>query len=206
MHGPDEQEEPEGPRMTRLRRLLEKSLQETVKACNYNAVQECFPQVAASTPQELRDAHEKVCQFLNVEVNVSAAFAPENEFEQIIQERNLIHKLNGLDRLIADAMSKGRTAGSSTILDLPPDAAVRARVVPTKEAEIQRLRAELERVRLDNRRLGSSLNQSKAQQTAIGLEIADTYDEFREACDIAAQVPIQDMEQLITRTLRHIHP
>lgn len=77
MHGPDEQEEPEGPRMTRLRRILEKSLQETVKACNYNAVQECFPQVAASTPQELRDAHEKVCQFLDVEVNVSAAFAPE---------------------------------------------------------------------------------------------------------------------------------
>lgn len=75
MHGPDEPEEPEGPRMTRLRRILEKSLQETVKACNYNAVQECFPQVAASTPQELRDAHEKVCQFLDVEVNVSAIFA-----------------------------------------------------------------------------------------------------------------------------------
>jgi len=82
MHGPDEPEEPEGPRMTRLRRILEKSLQETVKACNYNAVQECFPQVAASTPQELRDAHEKVCQFLDVEVNVSATFASKMRHRQ----------------------------------------------------------------------------------------------------------------------------
>lgn len=91
MDGPDEPEEPEGPRMTRLRRILEKSLLETVKACNYNAVQECFPQVAASTPQELRDAHEKVCQFLNVEVNVSAVnlCSPRNRSTNVRNENRL---------------------------------------------------------------------------------------------------------------------
>ncbi|KAF9414853.1 hypothetical protein BGZ94_000255 [Podila epigama] len=185
----DEPEEPEGPRMIRLRKILEKSLQETVKACNFNAVQECFPLVANATPLELRDAHDKVCQFLNVEVN--------NEFEQIIQERNLIFKLNGLDRLIVDAKNKGRTAGS-------PNVAVRARVVPTKEAEVQRLRAELERVRLDNRRLGSALNQSKAQQTTIRLEIEDAYKEFQEGSTIASHIPIQDLEQLLDDTLIHV--
>ncbi|KAF9113241.1 Zinc finger C3H1 domain-containing protein [Mortierella sp. AM989] len=133
----DEQEEPEGPRMTRLRGILDKSLKETLKACNYDAISECFPALAAGNPRDLREAHEKVCQFLNVEVN--------NEFEQIIEERNVIFKLNGLDRLIADARSKGNTAGSRTTLDLSPEVAVRARTVPTKEAEIERLKAELER-------------------------------------------------------------
>ena len=62
--------EEEGPRMTRLRGILSKSLQETLKACNYNAIQECFPILATTNPDELHEAHEKVCQFLKVEVEV----------------------------------------------------------------------------------------------------------------------------------------
>ncbi|KAI1293242.1 hypothetical protein EDD11_008452 [Mortierella claussenii] len=173
---PDEPDEPEGPRMTRLRGILEKSLQETLKACNYNAISESFPALAAHNPLELRVAHEKVCKFLSVEVN--------NEFEQIIEERNVIFKLNGLDRLIADAKSKGITAGSRTILDLAPEVAVRARTVPTKEAEIERLKAELERVQLDNRRLGSALNHSKAEQATIKFQLLESYNDFQEVLDL----------------------
>lgn len=65
--------EEEGPRMTRLRGILSKSLQETLKACNYNAIQECFPILATTNPDELHEAHEKVCQFLKVEVEVCHA-------------------------------------------------------------------------------------------------------------------------------------
>jgi hypothetical protein len=66
----EQEPEEEGPRMTRLRGILTKSLQETLKVCNYNAIQECFPILASSNPDELREAHEKVCQFLKVEVEV----------------------------------------------------------------------------------------------------------------------------------------
>ncbi|KAF9431872.1 hypothetical protein BGZ76_011586 [Entomortierella beljakovae] len=191
-----EYDEPEGPRMTRLRGILDKSLNETLKACNFNAICECFPALAASKPNDLQDAHEKVCQFLNVEVN--------NEFEQIIRERNVIHKLNGLDRLIADARDKGNTAGTRTILDLSPEVAVRARTVPTKEAEIERLKAELERVQLDNRRIGNALNHSKAEQAAVKLELLESYNEFQEGANVATRMPIEDMERLLAITLRQI--
>ncbi|KAG0300453.1 hypothetical protein BGZ98_009153 [Dissophora globulifera] len=188
--------EPEGPRMTRLRGVLEKSLQETLKACNFNAIRECFPALAAANPTDLQDAHQKVCQFLNVEVN--------NEFEQVIAERNVIFKLNGLDRLIAEAKSNGITAGSRTMLDLQPDVAVRARTVPTKEAEIERLKAELERLQLDNRRLGGALNHSKAEQAAIKYELLESYSEFQESAKVAAGMPIDDMERLLDTTLGHV--
>ncbi|KAF8976700.1 hypothetical protein BGZ46_008048 [Entomortierella lignicola] len=192
----DEQEEPEGPRMTRLRGILDKSLSETLKACNYDAVCESFPALAANKPKDLRDAHEKVCQFLKIEVN--------NEFEQIIRERNVIFKMNGLDRLIAEARSKGNTAGSRTILDLSPEVAVRARTVPTKEAEIERLKSELERVQLDNRRIGSALNHSKAEQAAIKLELLESYSEFQEGVGIANRVPIEDLDSLVHATLNQM--
>ncbi|KAF9921283.1 hypothetical protein FBU30_008714 [Linnemannia zychae] len=192
----EQEVEPEGPRMTRLRGILTKSLQETLKACNYNAIQECFPILTSSNPEELRQAHEKVCQFLQVEV--------ENEFGQIIEERNVIFKLNGLDRLIADAKAKGITAGSRTMLDLSPDSVVRARTVPTKEAEIERLKAELERVRQDNRRLGSALTHSKAEQTAIKFEILESYNQFQEGAKIASHIPTNDMEQLMEDALSHV--
>ncbi|KAF9346905.1 hypothetical protein BGX34_003546 [Mortierella sp. NVP85] len=188
--------EPEGPRMTRLRGILNKSLQETIKVSNYNAICECFPVLAAANPEELRLVHEQVCHFLNHEVNV--------EFEKIIQERNIIFKLNGLDRLIADAKSKGMTVGSRTISNVAPEAAVRARTVPAKEAEIERLRAELERVRLDNRRLGSALNQSKAEQASIKYELLEAYNEFQEGVSITASIPIRDMEQLFESASLHV--
>ncbi|KAF9101436.1 hypothetical protein BGX29_005617 [Mortierella sp. GBA35] len=174
-------EEVEGPRMTRLRGILNKSLQETLKACNYNAIQECFPILAAANPEELHEAHEKVCQFLKVEVD--------NEFGQIIEERNVIFKLNGLDRLIADAKSKGITAGSRTVLDLSPDVAVRARTVPTKEAEIERLKEELELV---------------PEQTAIKFEILESYNQFQEGTKIASGIPVIAMEGLMDEALPQI--
>ncbi|KAG0205104.1 hypothetical protein BGX28_003204 [Mortierella sp. GBA30] len=192
----EEPEEPEGPRMTRLRAILNKSLEETLKACNYNAIRESFPYVAAANSGELRNAHEKVCLFLRGEVNY--------EFGQIIEQRNIIFKLNSLDRLIADAKSKGITAGSRSILDLTPDVTVRARTVPTKEAEIERLKSEIERVQLDNRRLGSALNQSRTTQAAMKFELLESYGEFQEVASIASQMPVHDMEQLVDTALRHV--
>ncbi|GJJ68479.1 kinetochore protein NNF1 [Entomortierella parvispora] len=188
--------EPEGKRMTKLRGLLDKALYETLRTCNFDAIQECFPSLAAANPEELRVAHEKVCTFLDVEVH--------NEFEQIINERSIIFKLNALDRLIEDAEQKGRTAGSSTILNLSPDVAVRARTVPTKEAEIERLKAELERVQLDNRRLGNALNHSKAEQAAIKIDLLESYNEFQEGSKNASSIPIHEMEQLLDAAMLHV--
>lgn len=197
---PDEQRivepEPEGPRMTRLRGILNKSLVETLKACNFDAICECFPTLADVHPEDLRDAHEKVCEFLSIEVN--------SEFEEIIRERNIIFKLNGLDRLIADAKSRGMTVGSQTMFDLEPEAAVRARTVPTKEAEVERLRAELERVRLDNRRLGNALSQSKTAQEALKYELLEMYNEFQEGASIATNMPISGMGRLSEAALKQV--
>ena len=60
----------EGLRMSRLRAVLEKSMTKTLETCNYAAVRECFPALAEAHPDDLRDAHDKVCQFLRVEINV----------------------------------------------------------------------------------------------------------------------------------------
>lgn len=90
--------------------------------------------------------------------------------------------------------------------------------MPTKEAEIERLKAELERVlsaqrkclyldaelkfmsahsycassillllqvQLDNRRLGSALNHSKAEQSAIKMDLLESYNEFQEVSRVS---------------------
>jgi hypothetical protein len=62
--------------MTRLRGVLNKALVETLKACNFDAFCECFPALADVNPEALRDAHEKVCEFLSVEVNVGLWLLP----------------------------------------------------------------------------------------------------------------------------------
>jgi len=69
-HQPEPVPEPEGKRMTKLRGLLDKALFETLRSCNFDAIQECFPSLAAANPDDLRVAHEKVCLFLDSEVHV----------------------------------------------------------------------------------------------------------------------------------------
>ncbi|KAF9164120.1 hypothetical protein DFQ26_001810 [Actinomortierella ambigua] len=191
-----EEQEPDGPRMTRLRGILAKSLQETLKACNAKAIQECFPHLAQEKPQDLLEAHAKVCEFLQVEVT--------SEFEEIIKERSVAYKLNALDRLVSEAKSHGRTAGSTALLDLTPEAAVRARVVPAKEAEVQRLKEELERVRLDNRRLGGALNHCTAEQESLKFELDELFQEFQQSYGITSQLPVAEMERLLDATLAEI--
>ncbi|KAF9972009.1 hypothetical protein BGZ73_004935 [Actinomortierella ambigua] len=192
----EEEQEPDGPRMTRLRGILAKSLQETLKVSNAKAIQECFPHLAQEKPQDLLEAHAKVCEFLQVEVT--------SEFEEIIKERNVAYKLNALDRLVTEAKNQGRTAGSTALLDLTPEAAVRARVVPAKEAEVQRLKEELERVRLDNRRLGGALNHCAAEQEALKFELDELFQEFQQSYGIASQLPVAEMERLLDATLSEI--
>jgi len=64
------------------------------------------------------------------------------EFEAIVQQRDLETKLAQLDRLVEDARirSSGEARVSSRI---PPDVAIRAASLPTKKAEIARLQGQI---------------------------------------------------------------
>ena len=114
--------EPDGPRSRRLRQVLQKALEKSVAACTYDNFSQCFPTTAKHNGKLLAHLHKQVVANLEMKATVcplscsspplpptvagnepSASNHAQGEFEAILRERNVIPRLNALDRLLVEA-------------------------------------------------------------------------------------------------------
>ncbi|RUS19696.1 Nnf1-domain-containing protein [Endogone sp. FLAS-F59071] len=129
---------PDGPRATKLRQVFEKSLSKTIKSISYDKLAQSFPQIAKYSPQSLRSAHQQVIVFLQHNI--------QEEFQSLLESKNVVPKLNELDALIDSARKRKQTRrgmAPQSSADIIPEAAIRARTVPIKRQELRRLQDEL---------------------------------------------------------------
>ncbi|RUO96999.1 Nnf1-domain-containing protein [Jimgerdemannia flammicorona] len=184
--------EPEGPRATKLRQTFEKSLSKTIKNISYEKLAQSFPHIANDSPESLQSAHQQVTTFLQQSV--------QEEFQNLLETKNLIRKLNELDMLI-DAARKNKQARLGKLVrnsaDITPDIAIRARTVPIKQQEFQRLQDELARVRQENKTLMSELVAKKTRLDLVKTTVREISNELSQAVEISRRMPIDDMQHLI---------
>ncbi|RUS35106.1 hypothetical protein BC938DRAFT_475841 [Jimgerdemannia flammicorona] len=225
--------EPEGPRATKLRQTFEKSLSKTIKNISYEKLAQSFPHIANDSPESLQSAHQQVTTFLqqSVQVPIQSHLTHDmplhqhpEEFQNLLETKNLIRKLNELDMLI-DAARKNKQARLGKLVrnrisahfsathsaDITPDIAIRARTVPIKQQEFQRLQDELARVRQENKTLMSELVAKKTrldlvkttvreisnELSQVGLLSFPLYRTRKQAVEISRRMPIDDMQHLI---------
>ncbi|KAF8246455.1 Nnf1-domain-containing protein [Wilcoxina mikolae CBS 423.85] len=157
-----EPQEPDGPRSQRLRAVFQKALSKTVATCSYENFSQCFPTTAAAQPQLLHSLHAAMVKNITEKSNI--------EFEKILQERNVIPKLNALDRLLSEAEKRKREAGPGEIpvapSTLPPVLVVSAHLTPMlREAQ---------------ERIGTLLKDMRERNDGCIQEIVRQREEMRE--------------------------
>lgn len=91
-----------GPRASRLQDVYEKALLATLKANSYDNFAACFPTPARHVPASLASVHRQ----LNAKLEESA----KSEFAEILRERDVVRKLNDLDRLVGEARMRKQKA------------------------------------------------------------------------------------------------
>lgn len=84
-----------GPRASRLQQIFSEALTRTLRANSYANFSACFPTPASRVPHSL----ESVWRQLNAKLEESARA----EFDDVVRERDVVRRLNELDRLVGEA-------------------------------------------------------------------------------------------------------
>lgn len=103
-----------GPRATALQKLYNDAITHVLKTCNYTNFSACFPTPASGAAESLKDLHEQFTHALGDKMG--------RNFEEIMEEREVVGRLNELDSLIEDARRRQRQSqkGEATGMAAPP--------------------------------------------------------------------------------------
>lgn len=84
-----------GPRATALQKLYSDAITHILKTCSYANFASCYPTPSSAVPGSMKQLHEqftgKLAEYMR------------REFENILEDRNVVPSLNELDRLIENA-------------------------------------------------------------------------------------------------------
>ncbi|GJC95728.1 MIND kinetochore complex component [Colletotrichum higginsianum] len=84
-----------GPRATRFTQLYDLALQRTLQKVAYDNFAACFPTIAAHAPNTLRNVQKQMVDYLEERCN--------KDFQSILDDRDVIRKLNEFENLVSDA-------------------------------------------------------------------------------------------------------
>lgn len=84
-----------GPRAARLEEVFRDRLRHTLSKLSYNNVAACYPTIAARAPATLRAVQGQMVSLLGSRC--------EKEFARILEDRDVVRKLNELEALVGDA-------------------------------------------------------------------------------------------------------
>ncbi|KAL8796648.1 MAG: hypothetical protein Q9195_001038 [Heterodermia aff. obscurata] len=157
-----------GPRATALTAAFTNALSRTLKTMSYPAFCACFPTPAAQAPGILKSVHGQI----TAKIDESS----KREFEDIMQERDVVRGLNELERLVGEA-GRRREMGvlegpGEAPHTLPPTRLYLAHLAPyLAETEIE-LQAELKQLQAENEHLAQGLQGQKGEVERLveGLE------------------------------------
>ncbi|KAJ9155057.1 Nnf1-domain-containing protein [Pleurostoma richardsiae] len=154
-----------GPRAARFQETYSLALSHTLARISEENLAACYPTVAARAPGMLRQVQKQMVDRLR--------FLCDREFEKILQERNVVPKLNELESLVSDAARRKDETGDERKAPpvpphlLPADAVLSAHLGPHLTAQQSQLNARLQTVQAHNVRLFEEISAQRAEAEAL---------------------------------------
>jgi kinetochore protein NNF1 len=100
-----------GPRAARFQDVLDETLSRTLDRISWDNFAACYPTIASQAPATLKAVQKQMVDRLGVLCR--------KEFDSILQNRNVVAKLNELESLISQAERRRDEAGLAGIKDAP---------------------------------------------------------------------------------------
>ncbi|KAI8578876.1 hypothetical protein K450DRAFT_244921 [Umbelopsis ramanniana AG] len=169
-----------GKRAKKLNMLFEKYIERIIQSVSYAKFAICFSELDEQQHEALVMAHQQVCEYLEKSIR--------EDFHSILVERQLIEKLNELDKLVEEAKrnntAEARRSGAGVVVE--PEQALRARSVPLKQAEIERLRKQHAELQGQNQDLMKSIVNQRDQLAGLCNNVSQSLGQFEQAVETAS--------------------
>ncbi|KAH8556820.1 Nnf1-domain-containing protein [Umbelopsis sp. PMI_123] len=170
-----------GKRATKLNMLFEKYVERIIQSISYAKFAICFSELDEQQHEALVMAHQQVCAYLESSIR--------DDFQNILSERQLIEKLNELDKLVEEAKRNSNAAElkrSAAGIVIEPEQALRARSIPLKLAEIERLRKQYSELQGQNQHLMKTIVNQRDQLTGLCNSVSQSLGQFEQAVETAS--------------------
>ncbi|KAK3379501.1 Nnf1-domain-containing protein [Lasiosphaeria ovina] len=161
-----------GPRAARLQALFAATLTHTLDKISYVNFAACYPTVAARAPGTLEFVQRQMVERLGAQC--------EREFDSVLQNRNVVAKLNELESLVSEAAARKQVAAETTgvvVVDeveppvpphtLPAATVLAAHLAPHLAAQQSALNARLQNTQSANARLFDEIGAQRADIEAL---------------------------------------
>ncbi|KAF2721838.1 Nnf1-domain-containing protein [Polychaeton citri CBS 116435] len=179
-----------GPRASTLHKLYSDAVAHILKTCSHQNFASCFPTPAQQVPQAILSLHEQFTERLGKSMR--------DEFENILEEREVVPSLNHLDRLVEEARKRKQEGseeeGKSPVAPhtLPAQTLYTAHLQPSLAEHLRDLRSKQETLAHDNTQVVERVLQQRRQIASLlqGLEAV--------VADVGASVAKLDPAELDT--------
>ncbi|KAK9782002.1 putative Nnf1-domain-containing protein [Seiridium cardinale] len=155
-----------GPRAARFQKVLDDSLSHTLGKISWENFASCFPTIAAQAPGTLRAVQRQMVDRLGSLCR--------KEFESIVQNRNVVAKLNELESLVSQAEQRRDEAGLADADEAPvpphllsADAVLTAHLGPQLAQQQSQLNAKLQTTQAHNAKLFADIQKQRAELEAL---------------------------------------
>ncbi|KAK3333092.1 Nnf1-domain-containing protein [Cercophora scortea] len=156
-----------GPRAVRFHDVFSSTLKHTLDKINRANFAACYPTIAARAPGTLEFVQRQMVERLGAQCN--------KEFDSILENRNVVAKLNELESLVSDAARRKADIGSGPDAattpvpphTLPATAVQAAHLAPHLASQQSQLNAKLQNVQAHNARLFDDIRQQRAELEAL---------------------------------------
>ncbi|KAI9286222.1 Nnf1-domain-containing protein [Umbelopsis sp. AD052] len=170
-----------GKRATKLNMLFEKYVERIIQSVSYAKFAICFSELDEQQHEALVMAHQQVCEYLEKSIR--------EDFHSIVAERQLVEKLNELDKLVEEAKRSSNTveakrSGAGIVIE--PEQALRARSIPLKQAELERLRKQHAELQGQNQHLMKSIVNQRDQLAGLCNNVSQSLGQFEQAVETAS--------------------
>ncbi|KAG2179431.1 hypothetical protein INT44_006277 [Umbelopsis vinacea] len=161
-----------GKRATKLNMLFEKYVERIIQSVS---------ELDEQQHEALVMAHQQVCEYLEKSIR--------EDFHSIVAERQLVEKLNELDKLVEEAKRSSNTveakrSGAGIVIE--PEQALRARSIPLKQAELERLRKQHAELQGQNQHLMKSIVNQRDQLAGLCNNVSQSLGQFEQAVETAS--------------------
>ncbi|TLD13637.1 uncharacterized protein PgNI_04758 [Pyricularia grisea] len=156
-----------GPRATALQQAFDEALNRTLAKLEWDKFAACYPTVSARAPNSLRSVQQRVVGLLSEKCR--------KEFQIILEERQVVPKLNELEALVSEAAMRRKDAGDAEPGIpphlLPPEDVLAANMAPLLAAQQNQLNARLQTMQSHNAALFDEIQSQRAEAAALLAEL-----------------------------------
>ncbi|EGX97194.1 Nnf1 [Cordyceps militaris CM01] len=174
-----------GVRAARLQAIYAQALGGTLKKLSWANFAGCYPTVARRAEGVLRRVQEQMASQLQMRC--------ENEFAKILENRQVVGKLNELEALVSDAQgareeaqAAGATEPPTPPHTRPPRSILAAHLHPSLARHRAQLHAQLQATQSQNRLLEGQVREQRAEVEALLARLEDAAADVRAANEALA--------------------